>query len=178
MAEPRYNPDKFKELVVYVASKTGDDPRCGDMKLNKLLYFMDVTAFRRTGQAITGAAYKHQPRGPIAVPLLPARRDLERRGRVAVHPRDYQGFEQTATEAKDDPQTDLFDPAELSLIDEVIEKFWDYDGTAMERIAHDEPGWKMTKEDERIPYRAALIAKSASPRAIQRGHELASRLGW
>lgn len=178
MAEPQYDPDKFKELVVYVASKTDGDPKCGDLKLNKLLYFMDVTAFRRTGKPITGAAYKHQPRGPIAVPLLPARKELVQQNRVAVYTRNYEGFDQTATEARDDPRTALFEPNELSLIDEVIEKFRDFDGTAMERIAHDEPGWKLTEENERIPYRAALIAKSASPRAIQRGYELASHLGW
>lgn len=178
MAEPRYNPDKFKELVVYIASKTGDDPKCGDMKLNKLLYFMDVTAFRRTGKPITGAPYQHQKMGPIAEPLLPARRELEHERRVVVRSRDYKGKTQTATEAKSNPRTTLFEADELSIVDEIIEKFSDFDGKAMERIAHDEPGWKMTKDGERISYRTSLIAKSASPRAIQRGHELASRLGW
>jgi uncharacterized phage-associated protein len=178
MAEPRYNPQKFKELLVYVASQTGSDERCGDMKLNKLLYFADVTAFRRTGHPISGAKYQHQRMGPIAEPLLPARRDLERDGRLVTCKREYQGYSQKATEAKGDIRPGVLTEDELAIIDEVISRFRDYDGRAMEEIAHEEPGWRMTSDGDRMPYRLSLLAKQASPRAIDRGKELAERFGW
>lgn len=178
MAEPSYNPEKFKELLVYVASRTGDDEMCGDMKLNKILYFADVTAFRRTGQPITGATYQHEKRGPIARALLKARRDLEGQRRVRTCEREYGGYRQTATEATGELRPGVLSDAELAIADEVIARFKDFDGGAMETVAHDEPGWRMTKEGERIPYRLSLLAKRASPKAIARGRELAERFGW
>ena len=178
MAEPRYRGDKFKELLVYVASKTADDPKLGDMKLNKLLYFADVTAYRRRGEPITGAKYHHQAHGPLAKPLLLARDELVRKDRLKIAYRDYHGHRQRVTEATDEVRIGLFDPDEIAIVDEVIERFRSFDGTEMEQIAHQEPGWQMTTDGEVIPYRAALLARTASPRAIERGKELAERFGW
>jgi uncharacterized phage-associated protein len=178
MAEPSYNPEKFKELLIYIASRTEGDQACGDMKLNKLLYFADVTAFRRTGQPISGATYQHEERGPIARALLKARRDLEGQRRLRTCEREYGGFPQTATEATDEVRPGVLSAEEIAIADEVIERFKDFDGGAMETIAHEEPGWRMTKDGERIPYRLSLLAKRASPGAITRGRELAERFGW
>jgi uncharacterized phage-associated protein len=178
MAEPRYQPRKFKELLVYVAAKSRDDPKLGDMKLNKLLYFADVTAFRQRGKPITGARYTHHVHGPLARPLVPARKELVRNDRLKVETRKYYGRDQTYTEAIDQPDPDLFDEGELAIVDEIIEKFKDFDGTDMEDVTHQEPGWQMTSDGEVIPYRATLVARTASPRAVQRGKELAKRFGW
>ena len=178
MAEPKYERGKFKELLVYVAQRTQGDLKCGDMKLNKLLYFADVTAYRRRGRPITGARYQHQPHGPTAKPLVPARRELVRSGRLDTKKRDYHGREQLSTEALDDPDTSLFEKDELAIIDEVLDKFKDLDGTELEQVAHQEPGWQMTSDGEVIPYRSTLLARTASPRAVARGNELAKFLGW
>jgi hypothetical protein len=49
MSEIRYEPEKFREPVVYIASKFGDDPPLGDVKLNKILYFSDFLAYNLLG---------------------------------------------------------------------------------------------------------------------------------
>lgn len=178
MPEVRYKPAKFREALLYLAAKTGEDPRCGDKKLNKLLYFADATAYRKRGTPITGATYKHLPHGPIATPFIPARRQLKEEERARERKVPYHTKTQTRTEALKPPNTALFDDEELRILDEIVEKYWDYDGRKIEKSAHDDPGWALTREREIIPYRALLIAKKASPRAIAIGHELAERLGW
>jgi uncharacterized phage-associated protein len=178
MTEPSYNGRKFREMVVYLAARSKDDPRCGDKKLNKLLYFADMTAYRRRGAPIAGAEYQHQPHGPIAKPLIPARRQLEGENRVKVGPRQYFTRAQTCTEAIKPADTSVFDPDEIAILDEVVTKYWDFDAKAMEDEAHKEPAWRMTKDGEPISYRSALIGRKASPKAIVRGHELAAHLGW
>lgn len=177
MPEPRYRPQKFDELVVYIASKTADDEKCGDKKFNKLLYFSDATAYRRTGKPITGAKYQHEEHGPIARAFLKARRSLVGK-RVKTVERKYYGFDQTGTVAIDEPNLSVFEPGELEIVDEVIERFKGLDGKEMEQIAHQEPGWQMTGDHEQMPYREMLLVKRASPRAIERGKELAERFGW
>lgn len=178
MTEPSYNGRKFREMLVYIAGKSQDDPRCGDLKLNKLLYFADMTAYRRRGTPITGAKYQHQPHGPIAAPLIPARRQLESEKRVKAKKRRYFTKAQTCTEVLSSVDASLFEPDELAIMDEVIAKYWDWDAKAMENEAHREPGWRLTDDGETIPYRSALIGRTASPGAIALGHELATRLGW
>lgn len=177
MTEPRYRPKKFDELLVYIAEKSKDDPKLGDKKLNKLLYFADMTAYRRTGKPITGAAYQHEEHGPIARPLKKARRSLKGK-RLAVKKREYHGYPQTVTVALDDPDPSVFTEEELAIVDEILDAYKDMDGKEMEDIAHQEPGWQMTVDGEAMPYRYALIAREASPRAVKRGKELAKHLGW
>ncbi|MEP6936295.1 MAG: type II toxin-antitoxin system antitoxin SocA domain-containing protein [Nitrospirota bacterium] len=47
-----------------IAHKGKTDPRLGSVKLNKLLYYADFTAYRNLEKAITGAEYQHLPEGP------------------------------------------------------------------------------------------------------------------
>jgi uncharacterized phage-associated protein len=178
MGEPTYNGRKFREMLVYIAGKSQDDPRCGDLKLNKLLYFADMTAYRRRGTPITGAKYQHQPHGPIATPLIPARRQLEAEKRVSTEKRSYFTKAQRCTCVHKAADPSQFDPDELAIMDEVIAKYWDWDAQAMEDEAHKEPAWRLTNDGETISYRSALIGRTASPGAVALGHELATRLGW
>jgi hypothetical protein len=178
MAEPKYKGTKFKELLVCIAEKTKDDARCGDVKLNKLLYFIDVTAYRRHGDAVSGARYQHQPHGPTARAFVPARRELIEQERLRLEHRGYFTREQTCTEAVADFDHGAFSDGEMAIIDEVVTKYWDYDTAEIEQLAHREPGWQMTSDGEDIPYYMALLTKQASPRAVERGQELAKQFGW
>lgn len=40
---------KMKELILYLASRSEEDPRFSATKLNKLLFYCDFTAYRRLG---------------------------------------------------------------------------------------------------------------------------------
>jgi hypothetical protein len=76
--------DKFQELVLYICSRVEDDPRFGDVHLNKALFFSDAIALQDLGEPITSARYMKQPKGPVAANLLPARRAMEAAGDVEV----------------------------------------------------------------------------------------------
>lgn len=55
---------KTAELILLVAKHTEDDPTSGSTKLNKILYFAEVSHLRRTGSPITTSEYQKQPHGP------------------------------------------------------------------------------------------------------------------
>jgi hypothetical protein len=45
-ATVQHNGEKFRELLVCVAAKTGDDSRFGDIKVNKVLWWSDFRALQ------------------------------------------------------------------------------------------------------------------------------------
>jgi hypothetical protein len=50
MADFRFDKEKFKELVLYLAEKCETDPSFGVTKLNKLLYYCDFVAYSELGK--------------------------------------------------------------------------------------------------------------------------------
>jgi hypothetical protein len=53
-----FNLQKFKELILYFADQSREDPGFAQTKLNKLLYSCDFEAFRRLGHSNTDATYQ------------------------------------------------------------------------------------------------------------------------
>ena len=71
-----FDSQKFKQLILYLAERSGDDPGFAATKLNKLMYFCDFEAYRQLGRSITGARYQKLPWGPAAVEFLPLQDEL------------------------------------------------------------------------------------------------------
>ena len=72
-----FEPDKFRELIVYICKKSEGDPTFGAVKLNKILYYADFAAYRILGKPITGAQYQKLREGPApqGVTYCPTRID-------------------------------------------------------------------------------------------------------
>ena len=158
MAEIRYEPEKFRELVVYIADRFGDDPPLGDVKLNKILYFSDFLAYNRLGRPITGARYQKQKLGPIAVPLLPARDALVEQKAVKVEKKRWPGLKaQTITRALRKPRN-LFPAEERVIIDSVIKELRPATADEASDLSHKRsPGWVLADMSADIPYYTALV---------------------
>lgn len=170
--------EKFDELLVYIAERSADDPTLGDLKLNKLLYYADVTAYRRRGATISDTRYQHLEHGPASVSLLPARKNLVAAGVLDVKPRHRYSFWQKVTRALRPARRDVFDPDELAIVDEILERFRDRNGSEMAELSHGEPGWQMTEMGEDIPIETALLTPTVSPESVTVGRDLAKRYGW
>ena len=78
--EFRYDEDKFRELILYIAHKCSDNPGFGDTRLNKVLFFSDAFALQYLGEPVTGARYQKLKYGPAPRALLPVRREMEAAG--------------------------------------------------------------------------------------------------
>jgi hypothetical protein len=176
----RFQPEKFRELLVYIAEQVGHDQRFGDVKLNKILFFSDFRAYNRLGHAITGARYQKQRMGPTAVALLRARNQLVTEGAVEVRSRRVGQHEQTATIARRGPQTGLFTPDELAIVDGVIQELRPLSADDTSDLSHTRsPGWTLVDMGDVIPYQTALISPEPPPEhVLARGRELAARHGW
>lgn len=147
MAGTKYQPDKFKELIVYLWQLGDGDERLGATKLNKLLWYADKAAYLRSGRSITGARYVHLPEGPAPIALVPARRDLVESGRLRPDPRPVNSHTMQRFEATGPARLDAFTADELQDVHSVVRRFWYLDNGAMSRLSHFEGGWVVTKPD-------------------------------
>jgi uncharacterized phage-associated protein len=58
--------EKMYEALAYFS---GHVKCAGQLKLFKLLYYLDLVHFRRTGKTVTGLSYEAWPRGPVPAAL-------------------------------------------------------------------------------------------------------------
>jgi len=175
-----FDATKFKELLLYVAERSGDDPSFGRTKLNKILFFSDFLSYGNTGKPITGATYQRLDRGPAPRELLAAESQLQAEDSAIVVERDYFGLRQKRLFAKRPPDLSLFTPEEISLVEGVIEVLRHDNASEVSRLSHMiSVGWQLAGDREDIPYEAVFLSPD-QPTAndIKRGEELAAEHGW
>lgn len=170
--------DKFEETIIYIALKSEKDQRFGAIKLNKILYYADKTAYLSLGKTITGIEYQHLEEGPAPKALLPVRNQLIEEGAIEIEFRRYFSGIQQRIVAKRTPKTSIFKKQEIEIIDEIIEILWHLNGQDVSNLSHDEFGWKVTKDLETIPMRTAwLSSEPLSMEQVELGQKIAERHG-
>jgi hypothetical protein len=83
---------KFKSLVRYVCSRRADAPdTLGAVKLNKILWLADLSAFYELGAPITSSRYIKHKFGPVPARILPALKALQEEGVLTIREADHFG---------------------------------------------------------------------------------------
>jgi hypothetical protein len=171
---------RFKELVLYIVALSADDDAFGAVKLNKLLFYCDFTAYRELGHALTGAHYQKLPWGPAAIEFLPLQDELLRDGLARVETRDRGGHEQRVTVALQPPELRVFTPDELALVERVVGEMRSQDARSISDLSHAQSaGWQLVDEGQVIPYDTAFIStRRPSPAILEHANALAAERGW
>lgn len=178
MSGIEFNQDKFKELVLYIAERSEDDPWFGATKLNKLLFYSDFLAYGHLGKPITGAEYQKLPHGPAPKKLLPVRGEMIREGSLAIKRERVLKFTQKRPTALREADVSLFSAEELELVNHLIRLFGDRTAGEVSKISHYEMCWQLAGDQEEIPYPSVFLStRKPSEQHIQRGRELAATLG-
>jgi len=60
----QFNPEKLRQVLLYVAEKVGAKPNVGESAICKLLYFIDTGYQEKFGHSVTGLTYVHSDYGP------------------------------------------------------------------------------------------------------------------
>lgn len=170
---------KFRELLLYIAAKSADDPRFGAVKLNKILYYSDFAAYRQLGHSITEDTYQHLAEGPAPVHLLTAREELIVEGSARLEERSYFNRPQVRLAAERPADASVFSGKEIAIVDEVIAALAEFNGRQVSDLSHLEFGVKTTALNEVIPYYTAWIgSEPLTPEQVQTGFEVAARHGF
>lgn len=157
MPKAAYNPDKFRELLLYLAERSESDPKFGETKLNKLLFYADFTAYRELGKPITGARYQKLEWGPAAVPLVPVERELQANGELVVRRNLVGSKVQKKPIALRGADLSRFSGAEIALVEQLLDEFQHLGGRQVSDLSHATPAWQVAAFKEDIPYETAFV---------------------
>lgn len=166
---------KTAELLLLVAKYTEDDPTSGSTKLNKILYFAEISHMRRTGQPITGSEYQKQPHGLTLRRMPPIIRDLEDHGAAKEIEEDYYGYARRKLVALREPDLSEFTAEEVASVLDMVRQFWAKSAKEVSDISREDPGWRAVEIGETIPLQLAFVAQPEVTDEIrERARQLAS----
>ena len=169
---------KFRELILYIANRSENDPLFGVVKLNKILYYSDFAAYRILGQPITGAEYQKFNEGPAPREMISQRRIMMDSGDVTIKRRPYfSGVQQSIIPVRR-ADTGMFTREELSIVDGAIEGMWHMTPRAASAFSQQELGWLAAEHGETIPYETAWLSPGpVSQEGEEYAHKVVERLG-
>lgn len=147
------NTKKFKNTILYLANKL-DGKIKGKKKLAKLLYFVDFDFFEKYESSITGATYKHLPMGPYPSELVEVLELMRKEKLIETSfEQNSSGYSPTEVyQSKIEADLKIFSNEEIEMLDRVIKKYSELNGTQLEQLSHAEAPYIGTELDEEIPY--------------------------
>lgn len=166
---------KLDELILYIAERCSGDPRFGKIKLNKILFYADFSAYLRHGSSITGEDYIKQPHGPV--PCHVEKRLAKLSGKdLEVVERDFYGRRQHRVVAKREARLNDFSAQEIALVDQTISHLEGFSGADVSELSHQFLAWQVAQIGEVIPYQAGLaIPGAATKEKLKIANELSPR---
>lgn len=146
---------KFKDVVLYTCHRC-DRSKLGAVKLNKVLYFLDMIRFAWSGAPVTGATYKKRKHGPTTDQLLPALRELVADNRLQINDVNFFGFTKKEYVTLVEPDFSRLGKEEIVLLDEVIDFVCSNTAKTISEYSHQAP-WEMVEFGQEIPYHSAFL---------------------
>jgi hypothetical protein len=155
----RPDDEKLRELILLIAEWCQADPKFGAIKLNKLLFHADFSAFLTHGQPITGQEYFKLPQGPAPRRLKSITEAMIKKNEFAWQEVPYYGRTQKKPVALRKADLSKFSGVDVDLIRQTVEKFWKLSATEISDQSHIFLGWKAARLQETIPYATALVSR-------------------
>ncbi len=168
----KFNPEKLKNVILYILEKCAGKPNVGETVLYKLLYFSDFDNFEINGQSISGLDYIHLQYGPapIASLYLPTIEDMKSKQELKIIISDYFGLKIKRYINLITHDIDSLSPKEVKVIDDVIGSLSNMSASQIEEYSHGDAPWRLTSEKELISYN--LVFERQAPYAKRSADDL------
>lgn len=165
----QFDRNKLRAAILRACYQVPAD-RLGAVKLHKILYFLDMIQYARSGNAVTGSEYRKRPFGPTCVQLLPVLREMERDWDIDVREVDYFGLRKKEYVPTASEPDGILNREEAELLDEVVDFVCNRNSArTISEFSHQLP-WEMAEFGAIIPYESALLLfpSEASVEAVDR----------
>lgn len=150
-------PEKLREVLLYVLDKVGAKPNIGETVLYKLLYFIDFDYYEKTGKSITGLRYLRNHYGPTptntfsgVVDAMKGNQELE------VIATKFFNHRQKKYLPVVKPDLTFLSADELRHIDEELARLSDKTASELTSLSHRDMPWLATKDGQPIDYQLAM----------------------
>lgn len=147
---------RLKAVMLYFIRNCKD---VYNTKMNKLLFYLDMLAYRERGMAMTGLAYDAIQFGPVPVrwDRVYSMQDGIRQEMVTFD----SGAAGTLLVSDEEPDMSLFNEEEKLWLELVANRFRDVNATTISAISHEEDAWKnATREHRLVDFNDAFTVKA------------------
>lgn len=147
----KFDFNKFKNMVIYLIS---NGRQISKTRLNKLLFYCDFTFFNENSISISGATYIHDHYGPVPSDFELLYTALYDQNVIDFVPFSDGHGEKMVTNKKFD--SSYFSNQELTTIENISNRFRDYNAIKITEYSHKEPAYINTELKNIISYRYAF----------------------
>lgn len=153
-----FNYEKFKNLVHYICHIANRD-ELGATKLNKILWYSDITSFINHGAPITGSVYIKREFGPVPRDILQVIDELSLESKILIRNVTlFSGKIRREFITLTEPDIRGFNASEISLVDGITHDICHhYTAESISDESHDKV-WELAEIGEEIPYHAVYGA--------------------
>lgn len=146
---------KFENAVLFICTNTQGEMTT--VRLNKLLWLMDKTAFLQLAHTITGWSYIRKRFGPVPIDNYDALGIMGDNGDLEIISSRDGDYERTKYIPHKDPDISCFDEKELEIMRNVLTTYGNTHWEKLVKLSHDLT-WATYEDGEHIPFEAYLSA--------------------
>jgi hypothetical protein len=154
--------EKMKNLIHHICARC-DRPFLSKVRLNKILWFCDVEAYRRLGSPITGETYVKQKFGPVPSHVDEALRTLGEEGKLVEREAPSYDFTKKEFVSLKRPDVSGLTQQEIEIANEIASNLCD--NLTTDEIIEISHGilWQTADMGEALPYECTLIESFSDP---------------
>jgi len=149
---PQKNLDKFKQVLLYVLSKTAGKPNIGMTALYKLLYFIDFDYYEKYEEQLMGLSYIKNHYGPTPREFVKVVEQMKKGEDIEEVKSSYFTYEQKKFLPRREPNLQILNAQEVSMIDSVLARYGDMTATQLTSLSHEDTPWMAAENGEDIDY--------------------------
>lgn len=153
---PKFNADKFKNVILYILEKCAGRPNVGETVLYKLLYFSDFNYYEKYEEHLSGAKYRKLENGPVPFGVDDVLHEMESDAKIKSFTADYFGYKQKRYMPMVETDKRMFNGAEIEVMDKVIEQMGGMSAKEISNYSHEDMPWKASKDRQVINYELAF----------------------
>jgi transcriptional regulator with XRE-family HTH domain len=152
ISEPIFNPEKFRNILLYIFGKCSGKPNVGDTLICKLLYFCDFDYYEIYEEHLTGARYRKMAYGPVPEEMSATIKEMSAKGEIQKIKTEFFGKPQTRYLPLIKTNLRTFSAAEKEVVDSVIERMSDWTAMMITDYSHNDKPWRATEMNRYIDY--------------------------
>jgi transcriptional regulator with XRE-family HTH domain len=161
--DPKVNPEKLREVLLYVLGKVGAKPNVGETVLYKLLYFIDMDYYEKHGRSITGLIYIHNAYGPSPVKDFKAVvDDMCQHDELDVIETKFFSNKQKKYLPQVESELQELSAIEVKHIDAELVRLGDKNASELSDLSHKDTPWVATPPNKPIDYQLAMYRTAAT----------------
>ncbi len=157
MREEKERPEVFRQVILYVLDKVGNEPNVGEKVLHKLLYFIDFDYYEKFEENLMGETYMRNIHGPVSVNLNKELDRMDENGEVERTESTNFNYPQKRCRLKNmAPNFGALRPQDIEHIDEVLNRLSHMNGSETEMYSHGDIPWRCAQHRQVIPYESVF----------------------